>query len=199
MVGLTGGIGAGKSTVARLLAERGALILDADVAAREVVAPGTDGLAAVVEQFGAGVLGPDGALDRPALAEVVFNDPDRRAALNAIIHPRVRTWMADRVLAAPRGSVIVQDIPLLVESGLATLFELVIVVDAADDVRIARLVRDRGMSEKDAAARIAAQAPREVRLAAADAVLTNDGTPEELADRVESLWERIAVLGQTAH
>jgi dephospho-CoA kinase len=197
MVGLTGGIGAGKSTVARLLAERGAVVLDADVAAREVVAPGTDGLAAVVAEFGETVLGPDGALDRAALASVVFADPDRRAALNAIVHPRVRTWMVERTAAAPEGSVVVQDVPLLVESGLAGMFELVVVVDAADSVRVARLMRDRGMSEEEASARIAAQAPREQRLAAADVVLDNDGTPEELADQVAALWNRIEALGRT--
>jgi dephospho-CoA kinase len=198
MVGLTGGIGAGKSTAARLLAERGALVLDADVAAREVVAPGTDGLAAVVREFGDAVLGPDGALDRAALAEVVFADPGRRDALNAIVHPRVRSWMAQRVAAAPEGSVVVQDIPLLVEGGLAGLFELVVVVDAADEVRVARLVRDREMSEREAAARIAAQAPRGQRLAAADVVLSNDGTPEELAAQVGGLWDRILALGREA-
>jgi dephospho-CoA kinase len=197
MVGLTGGIGAGKSTAAKLLAERGALILDADVAAREVVAPGTDGLAAVVAEFGSTVLDPEGALDRAALAAVIFADPDRRAALNAIVHPRVREWMAERVVAAPEGTVVVQDIPLLVESGLAGLFELVVVVDAADPVRIARLVRDRGMTEQEASARIAAQAPREQRLAAADVVLNNDGTAEELADQVAELWNRIGALART--
>ena len=194
LVGLTGGIGAGKSTVARLLADHGALVLDADVAAREVVATGTDGLAAVVAQFGDAVLGPDGALDRAALASVVFADPERLAALNGIVHPRVRAWMAERVVSAPEGSVVVQDIPLLVESGITGLFELVVVVDAADPVRIARLVRDRGMTEQEAAARIAAQAPREQRLAAADVVLTNDGTPEELAAQVDALWDRIGTL-----
>jgi dephospho-CoA kinase len=197
LVGLTGGIGAGKSTVAGLLAERGALILDADIAAREVVAPGTDGLAAVIAEFGDGVLGSDGALDRAALAAVVFADPDRRAALNAIVHPRVRAWMAERLAAAPEGSVVVQDVPLLVESGLAGMFELVVVVDAADSVRVARLVRDRGMTEQEATARIAAQAPREQRLAAADVVVNNDGTPEELADQVAALWNRIEALGRT--
>ncbi len=197
MVGLTGGIGAGKSTAARLLAERGALILDADVAAREVVAPGTDGLAAIVAEFGDGVLDPDGALDRAALAAVVFADPNRRAALNAIVHPRVRSRMADRAAAAPEGSVVVQDVPLLVESGLAGLFELVIVVDAADDIRIARLVRDRGMTEEEAKARIEAQAPREQRLAVADVVLNNDGTPEELAGQIVALWNRIEALART--
>jgi dephospho-CoA kinase len=198
LVGLTGGIGAGKSTAARLLAEHGAVVLDADVAARDVIAPGTDGLAAVVAQFGNTVLGPDGALDRAALASVVFADPERRAALNGIVHPRVRAWMAERAVSAPEGSVVVQDIPLLVESGITGLFELVVVVDAADPVRIDRLVRDRGMTEQEAAARIAAQAPREQRLAAADVVLTNDGTPEELAAQVDTLWDRVAALGRAA-
>ena len=199
LVGLTGGIGAGKSTVARLLAERGALVLDADVAARQVVAAGTDGLAAVVKEFGEAVLGPDGELDRAALASVVFADESRRSVLNGIIHPRVRAWMADRVLAAPEGSVVVQDIPLLVESGLTGLFELVVVVDAADAVRIARLVSDRGMTEAEASARIAAQAPREQRLAAADVVIDNDGTPGQLADQVAALWDRIVTMRRTPH
>jgi dephospho-CoA kinase len=198
MVGLTGGIGAGKSAAARLLAGHGALVLDADEAAREVVSPGTDGLAAVVREFGDGVLAADGTLDRATLAEVVFADPGRREALNAIVHPRVRAWMAQRVAAAPEGSVVVQDIPLLVESGLAGLFELVVVVDAADEVRVARLARDRGMSEQEAAARIAAQAPREQRLAAADVVLSNDTTPGVLAAQVERLWERVVALGREA-
>jgi dephospho-CoA kinase len=197
LVGLTGGIGAGKSTVAKLLAERGALILDADIAAREAVAPGSDGLAAVISEFGDGVLNPDGALDRAALAAVVFADPDRRAALNAIVHPRVRAWMAERVVGAPEGSVVIQDVPLLVESGQTGLFELVVVVDAADSVRKARLMRDRGMTEREASARIAAQAPREQRLAAADVVVNNDGTPEELAEQVAALWNRIEALGRT--
>lgn len=193
-VGLTGGIGAGKSTVARMLADRGALVLDADVAAREVVAPGTDGLAAVVAEFGAQVLAADGSLDRAALAERIFTDPGRRAALNAIIHPRVRAWMAERVAEAPAGSVVVQDIPLLVESGLTGLFDLVVVVDAADDVRVGRLVRDRGMDRADAEARIAAQAPREQRLAAAGAVIGNDGAPEDLEPQIAALWDRIGDL-----
>lgn len=197
LVGLTGGIGAGKSTVARLLADRGALILDADVAAREVVAPGTEGLSAVVKAFGDAVLAPDGALDRAALASVVFADQDRRAVLNGIVHPRVRAWMAERVITAPEGSVVVQDIPLLVESGLASLFELVVVVDAADTVRIARLVSDRGMTEAEASARVAAQAPREQRLEAADVVISNDGAPEQLTDQVAALWDRIVTMRRT--
>lgn len=190
-VGLTGGIGAGKSTVARLLAERGAVLLDADVAAREVVAAGSAGLAAVAAEFGAGVLAADGTLDRPALARIVFGDEDRRAALNAIVHPRVRAWMEERAGQAAPGSVVVQDIPLLVESGLAARFDLVVVVDAPDPVRIARLVRDRGMAEEEARARIAAQSPREQRLAAADVVIANDGPVEDLARQVDELWDRL--------
>ncbi len=195
-VGLTGGIGAGKSTVARLLAERGAVLLDADVAAREVVAPGSAGLAAVVAEFGERVLGPDGALDRPALAAIVFGDDERRAALNAIVHPRVRAWMEQRAGQAPPGSVVVQDVPLLVEAGLAERFDLVVVVDAPDRTRIDRLVRDRGMAELEALARINAQIPRDQRLAAADVVIANDGPAEELTGQVDELWQRLARLGQ---
>jgi dephospho-CoA kinase len=187
-VGLTGGIGAGKSTVARLLAGRGAIVLDADQAARAVVEPGTDGLAEVVEAFGPEVLRADGSLDRAALASVVFADEDRRKRLNAIVHPRVRAWMAERAAAAPEGSVVVQDIPLLVEGGLAPLFDFVVVVDADDDTRINRLVRDRGMAEQEARARIAAQAPRERRNAAADRLIDNSGVPEDLEKAVAELW-----------
>jgi len=195
-VGLTGGIGAGKSTVARLLAEHGALVLDADLAARAVVEPGTEGLAEVVEAFGPGVLGADGSLDRAALAAVVFADEERRGRLNAIVHPRVRAWMAERSAAAPDGSVVVQDIPLLVESGLASGFEFVIVVDADDETRIGRLVRDRGMTEQQARARIAAQAPRAVRNAAADRLIDNSGNQAELASVVAELWRELE--GKTA-
>lgn len=188
-VGLTGGIGAGKSSVARLLAAHGAVVLDADVAARAVVEPGTEGLAEVVAAFGEQVLDENGALDRAKLAGVVFADPERRAALNAIVHPRVRAWMARRAAAAPEGSVVVQDIPLLVEGGLAPLFEHVIVVDAADEIRVERLMRDRGMSEADARARIGAQAPRSVRNAAADTLLENEGSAAELEEAVTRLWQ----------
>jgi dephospho-CoA kinase len=199
-VGLTGGIGAGKSTVARLLAGHGAIVLDADVAARAVVEPGTEGLAEVVEAFGPGVLREDGSLDRAALASVVFADDERRKRLNAIVHPRVRAWMAERAAAAPAGSVIVQDIPLLVESGLAggasRQFDFVIVVDADDETRIARLVRDRGMTEREARARIAAQASREQRNAVADRVIDNSGGPEQLDEAVAELWHELD--GKTA-
>lgn len=187
-VGLTGGIGAGKSSVARLLAAHGAVVLDADVAARAVVEPGTEGLAEVVAAFGERVLAADGSLDRAKLAAAVFTDPEQRAALNAIVHPRVRAWMAERAAAAPEGSVVVQDIPLLVEGGLAPLFDHVVVVDAADEVRVERLVKDRGMSEADARARIAAQAPRSVRNAAADTLIRNEAGPAELAEAVARLW-----------
>jgi dephospho-CoA kinase len=193
-VGLTGGIGAGKSTVARLLTGHGALVLDADLAARDVVAEGTEGLAAVVAEFGEGVLAPDGTLDRAALAAIVFGDEARRTALNAIVHPRVRAWMEQRAAAAPAGSVVIPDIPLLVETGLAARFDFVIVVDASDETRVGRLVRDRGMDEAQARARIAAQSPRETRLAAADAVIVNDGPVEELAPQVDALWSRLRDL-----
>ncbi len=195
-VGLTGGIGAGKSTVARLLTGHGAIVLDADLAARAVVEPGTEGLAEVVEAFGPEVLRADGSLDRAALASVVFADEERRTRLNAIVHPRVRAWMAERAAAAPEGSVVVQDIPLLVEGGLAPLFDVVIVVDADDDTRITRLVRDRGMAEQEARARIAAQAPRERRNAAADRLIDNSGAEEDLEKAVAELWRDLD--GKTA-
>jgi dephospho-CoA kinase len=190
-VGLTGGIGAGKSEVSRLLAAHGAVIVDADVIAREAVAPGTPGLAAVVAEFGPGVLRPDGALDRPALGRVVFADPERLAALNAIVHPLVRDRSGELEAAAGPDDVIVQDVPLLVENGLAPLYDVVVVVDAPDDLRLDRLLRLRGMTENDARARMAAQADRPNRLAAADFVIDNSGPIEQLAPRVRELWERL--------
>jgi dephospho-CoA kinase len=191
-IGLTGGIGSGKSTVSRLLVERGAVLVDADVLAREVVAPGTPGLAAVVEAFGPQVLAPDGSLDRPALAAVVFADPEARARLDGIVHPLVRRRAAELVAAAPADSVVVQDVPLLVETGQAAAFDLVLVVEADPQTRVARLVQ-RGLSEDDARARIAAQASDEQRRAVADVVLDNSGTVAELAAQVDWLWtERIA-------
>ena len=191
-IGLTGGIGSGKSTVARLLAERGAHLVDADVLAREVVEPGTPGLAAVVDAFGEGVLTADGALDRPALAAVVFGDAEARARLDGIVHPLVRRRAVELIAALPEDAVVVQDIPLLVETGQAGSFDLVLVVEAAQDVRVARLV-GRGLPESDARARIAAQATDEQRRAVADVVLDNIGTPEELAAQVDRFWsERVA-------
>jgi dephospho-CoA kinase len=186
-IGLTGGIGSGKSTVSALLAERGAVIIDADRIAREVVEPGTPGLAAVVAAFGDGVVGPDGGLDRPALAAVVFADPEARARLDGIVHPLVRARAAEVAAAAPPDAVLVHDIPLLVETGQAGRYELVLVVQADLDTRVARLVA-RGMTEDDARARIAAQATDEQRAAVADVVLDNSGTREELASRVDRFW-----------
>jgi len=186
-IGLTGGIGSGKSTVSALLAERGAVIVDADRIAREVVEPGTPGLAAVVSAFGDGVVGPDGGLDRAALAAVVFADAEARARLDGIVHPLVRARAAEVVAAAPPDAVLVHDIPLLVETGQAGRYELVLVVQADLDTRVVRLVQ-RGMTQDDARARIAAQATDEQRAAVADVVLDNSGTREELASQVDRFW-----------
>ncbi len=191
-IGLTGGIGSGKSTVAALLAARGALVVDADRIAREVVEPGTPGLAAVVEAFGPEVLTADGALDRAALASVVFSDPQARARLDAIVHPLVRARAREAVAQAPPDAVVVQDVPLLVETGQAGQYDLVLVVEADLETRVARLVR-RGLGEDDARARIAAQATDEQRRAVADVVLDNSGAPEALAGQVDRFWaERVA-------
>jgi dephospho-CoA kinase len=191
-IGLTGGIGSGKSTVSALLAARGALIVDADRIAREVVEPGTEGLAAVVEAFGAQVLTADGSLDRPALAAVVFSDPAARARLDAVVHPLVRRRTAELVAAAPADAVVVNDVPLLVETGQAASYDVVLVVEADPEIRVARLVQ-RGLTEDDARARIASQATDEQRRAVADVVLDNSGTPEELAEQVDRFWaERVA-------
>lgn len=190
-VGLTGGIGAGKSEVSRLLVGHGAVLVDADRIAREVVEPGTPGLAAVVEEFGPGILTPQGTLDRPALGAIVFADPDRLAALNAIVHPLVRDRSAELEKAAGQDSVVVHDVPLLTENGLAPLYDLVVVVDAAPETQLDRLVRLRGMTEADARARMAAQATREQRRAVADLVIDNDGPVEELTDRVRAVWAEL--------
>jgi dephospho-CoA kinase len=186
-IGLTGGIGSGKSTVSGLLAARNAVIVDADRIAREVVEPGTPGLAAVVEAFGSGVVSADGALDRAALAGIVFADPEARARLDEIVHPLVRHRTAELVAAAPADAVVVNDVPLLVETGQASSYDLVLVVVADPEIRVARLVQ-RGLSEHDARARIAAQATDEERRAVADVVLDNSGTPEELVAQVERFW-----------
>ena len=188
-VGLTGGIGSGKSTVARRLVALGAVLVDSDVLAREVVAPGTDGLAEIAAAFGDGVLDASGALDRPALAAVVFDDPAARQRLNAIVHPRVRERSAELIAAAPADAVVVQDVPLLVESGMAPFLPLVVVVHADAEERVRRLVL-RGSSSADARARIAAQASDEARRAAADVWLDNSGDERDLAAAVDALWER---------
>jgi dephospho-CoA kinase len=190
-VGLTGGIGSGKSAVAELLSSYGAVIVDADVLAREAVAPGSPGLARVVEEFGPDVLAGDGSLDRARLAGLVFADPDRRAALNAIVHPYVRRRSEELTAAAPEGAVVVQVVPLLVENDLQGGYDVVVVVDASDEVQEQRLVGLRGMTPEDARARIAAQAGREERRAAADVVIDNDGTRAELEEQVRELWTRL--------
>ncbi len=195
-VGLTGGVGSGKSTVARLLARHGAVVVDADVLARDVVSAGTDGLAQVVERFGQSVLGNDGELDRAALARVVFADPAARADLEQIVHPRVRAAaqeLEDAAVTSSPDAVVVHDIPLLVETGQTgpdSRFRPVVVVDASDEVRLARLV-GRGMSEPEARSRMSAQASRDERLAAADVVLDNEGSPDVLGAQVEALWRRL--------
>lgn len=187
-IGLTGGIGSGKSTVAALLAERGAVVIDADRIAREVVEPGTPGLAAVVAAFGDGVLAADGSLDRPALAAVVFADPEARKQLDGIVHPLVRDRGVQLAAGAPADAVLVNDVPLLVETGQAGSYDLVVVVEADLATRLARLV-ERGVPEADARARIAAQATDEQRRAVADVVLDNSGTRDQLAEQVARLWE----------
>jgi dephospho-CoA kinase len=186
-IGLTGGIGSGKSTVSRLLGEHGAVVVDADVIAREVVAPGTPGLAAVVEAFGPTVLAADGSLDRPGLAAVVFADPQARRRLDGIVHPLVRARAGELEAAAPADAVVVHDVPLLAETGQGSSYDLVVVVEADPAVRVARLVQ-RGLTADDARARIAVQATDEQRRAIADVVLDNSGTPEQLAEQVERLW-----------
>ncbi|MFI9765466.1 dephospho-CoA kinase [Streptomyces sp. NPDC052415] len=195
-VGLTGGIGAGKSEVSRLLVAHGAVLIDADRIAREVVAPGTPGLAAVVAAFGEDVLAEDGSLDRPKLGAVVFAEPDRLAVLNSIVHPLVGARSRELEQAAAEDAVVVHDVPLLTENGLAPLYDLVVVVDAAPGTQLDRLVRLRGMTEEDARARMAAQATREKRREIADIVIDNDVPLKELQQRVREVW---AELERRAH
>lgn len=190
-VGLTGGIGAGKSEVARRLAAYGAVIIDADRAARDVVEPGTPGLAAIREAFGPGVLRPDGSLDRVRLGEVVFTDPGRRATLNGIVHPLVRDRMAELEQAAAGAEVVVHDVPLLAENGLASLYDEVVVVDVHPRVQLERLMRERGLSREQAEARIAAQASRAERLAVATLVVDNSGSLSELDRQTGELWSEL--------
>ena len=193
-VGLTGGIGAGKSAVAQLLVSYGAVLVDSDRIAREVVEPGTEGLAAVTAEFGTEVLAADGTLDRPRLGAIVFGDEERRKALNAIVHPLVGRRSAELRAAAGPDAIVVNDVPLLTENGLAPLYDVVIVVDASSATRIDRLVRLRGMTEDEARSRMAAQATREQRAAIADLVIDNDGSLDELEPQVRAAWERLREL-----
>jgi dephospho-CoA kinase len=191
-VGLTGGAGAGKSTVAARLRELGAVVIDADALAREVLQPGSDGLREVAGAFGRTVLRPDGSLDRGALAAVVFADPERRRELEAITHPRIAARTSELLADAPADAVVVHDVPLLVEKAMAPAYDLVVVVDAPVERRVQRLV-GRGLSETDARARIAAQATEAERRAVADVWLDNDGDVAALAAAVDALWqERLA-------
>ncbi|MFG2719480.1 dephospho-CoA kinase [Streptomyces sp. NPDC048416] len=190
-VGLTGGIGAGKSEVSRLLVSYGAVLIDADRIAREVVEPGTAGLAAVVEAFGPTILSEDGTLDRPRLGGIVFSDPDRLATLNKIVHPLVGARSMALESAAGPDSVVIHDVPLLTENGLAALYDLVVVVDAAPETQLDRLVRLRGMTPDEARARMAAQADRAQRLAVADLVIDNDGALEALEPQVREVWAEL--------
>lgn len=190
-VGLTGGIASGKSTVAAILAELGAVIIDSDRAARLVVEPGTPGLAAVVAEFGPGMLLPDGTLDRPALGALVFADDAARRRLEAILHPLIHAVNAAAETAAAAGVLVVHDVPLLAESGTAGGYDAVIVVDVAPQTQSERMIRDRGMTQSDADARMAAQTSRENRLAIATHVIANTGTLADLRDRVQQVYAEL--------
>jgi dephospho-CoA kinase len=189
LVGLTGGIGSGKSTAARMLRDLGAVVFDADMLAREAVAPGTEGHRAVVERFGADVLAPGGELDREALAAVVFADPAARRDLEAIVHPEVRRLFAEGSEAyRDSDRVVVLSAPLLVETGMHSAFEVLVVMAVPVRVQVERLMRDRGMSEEEIRARMEAQAPFEDKAAVADILLDNEGSPEDLKRQVDRIW-----------
>ena len=195
-IGLTGGIASGKSTAAARLAELGAKVIDHDLLAREAVAPGSDGMARVAAEFGADVVGRDGTLDRSALGAIVFADPEARSRLNAIVHPIVLRLADDAEAAVrtdDRGAVVVHDIPLLVETGQAADFDLVLVVHASEEVRVERLMRERGLSRVQALARISAQATDEDRLAAATVVLAGGSTIHDLRRQVDTFWRDLVV------
>jgi len=198
-VGLTGGIGSGKSEVSRRLAGYGALIIDADVVAREVVAPHTPGLAQVVGVFGTGILAEDGTLDRQRLGEIVFCDADLRAKLNAIVHPLVAERIRELEQGADPGAVVVEAIPLIAENHTADFFDLVVVVDVPPRIQADRLVRDRGMTREQVAARVGAQASGEDRLAIADIVLDNSGSLAELDREVGDLWAELCRRVNAGH
>jgi dephospho-CoA kinase len=198
VVGLTGGIGSGKSTVSKLLAQRGAVIVDADVAARRVVEPGGPAYGGVVERFGSGILAPDGTIDRPALAAIVFNDAQALSDLNDLTHPAVGVLINEQLAAeAETDHVVILDVPLLVESG-RTGTAGVIVVDCPPEVAVERLVRQRGMDEADARRRVAAQVAREHRLAHADFVIDNSGSRRELEQQIDAAWAWIEGLRSAA-
>ena len=195
VIGLTGGIGSGKSTVSALLAAKGAVIIDADAITRELQQPGTEVFAAMVERFGPGIVAADGTLDRAAVADLVFNDADALKDLGGIVHPAVGVEIARRLEAEQdTDHLVVLDVPLLVESGRDDMAALV-VVDVDPEIAVARLVEQRGMREADARARMANQVPREERVAKADVVIDNSGTPEDLAARIDDVWPQLLALG----
>jgi dephospho-CoA kinase len=196
-VGLTGGIGAGKSEVSKRLAAQGAIVIDADLIAREVVAPGTDGLAQIAEEFGPGILTPGGALDRVRLGDIVFGAPEKLARLNAIVHPRVGVRMRELEDSAGPGAVVVHDVPLIAENGLAGAYDVVVVVDVQPRTQLDRLMRLRGMSREQAEARIGAQASREQRLAIATIVVDNSGSLAELDRQTGELWAELRRRART--
>ncbi|GAC1534493.1 MAG: dephospho-CoA kinase [Marmoricola sp.] len=195
-VGLTGGIAMGKSAVSDLLRSRGAVIIDADAIAREVVEPGTPGFDQVVAEFGEEIIDATGAIDRPRLGAIVFADDAARRRLEAIVHPLVFLRIVEQEEQAPEDALVVHDVPLLAESGRADTFDAVIVVDAPEELQIERMMRDRGWTESDARARIAAQTTREDRRAIATHVIDNTGTREDLAHRVSEVFDELVVLGR---
>lgn len=192
-VGLTGGIGSGKSTVSALLASHGAVIIDYDLLARDVVEPGSPALQAISERFGAGVIAPDGTLDRPALGALVFADADARKDLEGITHPAIRDLAVQRQAAAGPDAIVIHDNPLLVEMGAAAYCEVVVVVDVPVEVQIERLISTRGMTAAEAQARIDTQASREVRTGAADLLIDNTGPMDELAANVGGIWGELVL------
>jgi dephospho-CoA kinase len=187
-IGLSGGIGAGKSTVSSTLSDLGGVVVDGDVISREVVEPGTEGLAKLVDAFGEQILSDDGSLNRPALAAIAFSDEEKRQTLNGIVHPLVGKRRSELIASAGEDAVVVEDIPLLVESGMAPMFPLVVIVNTDEDLRVKRLIEHRGFTEEDARARIAAQATEEQRRAVADVWLDNTGSTEELVEQARELW-----------
>ena len=194
-VGLTGGIGAGKSTVASMLADRGAVIVDADQIARDLVEPGGEALAELVTEFGPRILREDGSLSRAELAALAFSDPRATERLNAIMHPLIGAEARRRLADAPDAPVVVYDMPLLVETGQSDLVDLVIVVDAPEDVQVDRAVHQRGLDEDDVRRRMEVQASRDDRLAAADIIIDNSGSEADTSAQVEQLWQRLAMSG----
>lgn len=190
-IGLTGGIGSGKSTVASMLASRGAVLIDADAIARELVEPGEPALEALVDEFGSSILQPDGSLSRATLASIAFRDPGATERLNAIMHPRIAEESRRRMDEAPDDSVVVYDMPLLVETGQQSLVDVVVVVDAPEDVQIERAVGMRGLEEQDVRRRIALQASREERRSVADVVIDNSGSRDETEEQVDRLWRHL--------